>query len=73
MGKIIVLHNRYTNTPVVIRVSAINAITKILERTENGEEEEFSDILIGAIPYYVKETIGAVMMKIRQAESEGNE
>lgn len=69
MGKIIVLHNRYTNEPVVIRVSAINAITKIYEKTEDGTEEH-SDVLIGSLPYTVEETIGTVMTKIRQAESE---
>lgn len=73
MSKIIVLHNRYTNEPVVIRVSAINAITKVSERTENGKIEECSDIMIGSVPYTVKETIGTVMTKIRQAESEDKE
>lgn len=69
MGKIIVLHHRFSNEPVVIRVSAINAITKVSEKTENGIEE-YSDIMIGAIVYSVKEPIGTVMTKIRQAESE---
>ena len=73
MGKIIVLHNRFTNEPVVIRVSAINAITKVFERTEDGVLEEGSDILIGTMSYLVKETIGTVMTKIRQAESEDKE
>lgn len=64
--KIIVLHDRFSNEPVVIRVDAINAIRKV----KDGEEE-YSDLLINGTLESVKETIGIVMDKIQKAESEG--
>ena len=58
MNKVIVLHDRYSNEPVVIRISAIDAVRKNFDRVENTVEE-YTEILIGT-----------VMMKIRNAESE---
>lgn len=68
MSKIIVLHDRFSNEPVVIRVSAINAIRKAFDRTEDIAEE-YSEIMIESFFLSVKETIGTVMTKIKQAES----
>ena len=63
--KIIVLHDRYSNEPMVIRVDAINAIRKC----KDGQEE-YSDIFIDSMCVDVKETIGIVMNKIQKTESE---
>ena len=62
--KIIVLHDRYSNEPMVIRVDAINAIKKC----KDGQEE-YSDIFIDSMCVDVKETIGIVMNKIQKTES----
>lgn len=66
--KIIVLHDRYSNKPVVIRVDAINAIKKC----KDGQEE-YSELLIGNMWEAVEETIGIVMNKIQKTESEDKE
>lgn len=63
--KIIVLHDRYSNEPIVIRVDVINAIKKV----KDGDEE-YSELFINGVYQAVKETIGIVMNKIRKAESE---
>ena len=63
--KIIELHDRYSNEPVVIRVDAINAIKKC----KDGQEE-YSELLIDNMCEAVKETIGIVMNKIQKTESE---
>lgn len=69
MNKAIVLHDKFSNEPVVIRVSAINAVRKDFGITEDSKEE-YSEVLLGSFFLSVKETIGAVMTKIKQAESE---
>lgn len=61
---IIVLHDRYSNEPVVIRVDAIDAIKKV----KDGNEE-YSDLYINGVYQTIKETIGTVMTKIKKAES----
>lgn len=63
--KIIVLHDRYSNEPVVIRVDAISMIKKC----KDGQEE-YSELLINDVFQAVKETIGIVMNRIRKTESE---
>ena len=73
MNKAIVLHDRYSNEPVVIRTSAINAVRKAFEKVPDITDEyseEYSEILIGLLWLSVKETIGTVITKINQAESE---
>lgn len=69
MSTIIVLHDRFSNEPVVIRISAINAIRKVFDKTEDITEE-YSEIMIESFFLSVKETIGTVMTKIKQAENE---
>lgn len=69
MNKVIVLHDRYSNEPIVIRISAIQAVRKELNGTEDMAEEH-SDVMIGAIVIDVKETIGEVIKKIEKAEGE---
>lgn len=63
--KIIVLHDRYSNEPVVIRVDAI----KMIKKCKDGQEE-YSELLIDNMCENVKETIGIVMNKIQKTESE---
>lgn len=66
---VIVLHDRYSNEPVVIRVDAINAVRKF----KDGEEE-YSELLIDNMCVVVKETIGIVMNRIqKQKVRERNE
>lgn len=69
MNKAIVLHDRYSNDPVVIRISAINAVRKVFDRTEDIAEE-YSEIMMGSVFLSVKETIGTIMTKIKKAEGE---
>ena len=74
--KIIVLHDRYSNEPIIIRVDAIIAIKKVIDRVENSKDE-YSNVCVSQVFFDVKEHIGVVMSKIknaeRQAESEGKE
>lgn len=69
MNKVIVLHDRYSNEPIVIRTSVINAVRKAFDRTRDVEEE-YSEIMIDTFFLDVKETIGTVITKIKKAESE---
>jgi len=71
MNKSIVLHDKYTNEPIVIRTSAIIAIRKELDKTKDMEEE-YSDIFVGSgsMILGVEETIGTVLEKIKKVESE---
>ena len=64
--KIIVLHDRFSNEPVVIRVDAIVMIRKCKEDVK----EYTTIILTGGCYIEIKETIGDVMIKIQKAESE---
>ena len=72
--KIIVLHDRYSNEPIIIRVDAIIAIKKVIDRAENSKDE-YSNVCVSQVFFDVKEHIGVVMAKIknaeRQSESEG--
>ena len=76
--KTVVLHDRYSNEPIVVRPEAINAVRKakkIIEKNEiNGnirdEEEEYSTIIVYDVMLDVKESIGTVITKIKKAESE---
>lgn len=72
--KIIVLHDRYSNEPIIIRVDAIIAIKKVIDRVENSKDE-YSNVCASQVFFDVKEHIDVVMTKIknveRQAGSEG--
>ena len=78
--KIVVLHDRYSNEPIVVRAEAITAIrkiTSIIEKNEiNGnirdEEEQYSSIFMYNVEFDVKESIGTVITKIKKAEDEGS-
>lgn len=65
--KIIVLHDRYSNEPIIIRVDAITAIKKEIDRIENSKDE-YSKINVSQIFFDVKEHIDVVMTKIKNAE-----
>lgn len=70
--KIIVVHDRFSNEPIVIKISAIDTVKKVIDRMEKNIEE-YSEISVGNILFCVRENIGAVMIKIREAESGGEE
>ena len=78
--KTVVLHDRYSNEPIVVRPEAITAVRKnkkIIEKNEiNGnirdEEEEYSTIIVYDVMLDVKESIGTVITKIKNAEREGS-
>ena len=72
MSKAIVLHDRFSNEPIVIRTSAIKAVRKVFDRTCDMAEE-YSEIMIESCFIAVKETIGTVLTKIKKAESEVKE
>lgn len=65
--KIIVLHDRYSNEPIIIRVDAITAIKKEIDRIENSKDE-YSKVNVPQISFDVKEHIDVVMTKIKNAE-----
>ena len=65
--KIIVLHDRYSNEPIIIRVDAINAIKKVIDRVENSKDE-YSNVCVSQVFFDVKEHIDVVMTKIKNAE-----
>lgn len=68
--KIIVLHDRYSNEPIIIRVDAITAIKKEIDRIENSKDE-YSKVNVSQIFLDVKEHIDVVMSKIKNAERQG--
>jgi hypothetical protein len=72
MSKAVVLHDRFSNEPIVIRASAIKAVRKVFDRT-GDIAEEYSEILIETFFLDVKETIGIVITKIKKVESEDKE
>lgn len=67
--KIIVLHDRYNNEPIIVRTSAINVIKKCLV-IDDDKKEEYTGVLVGCVDYDVKEHIGDVMRKINAVENE---
>ena len=69
MNDIIVVHNRYNNEPIVIRISAINVVQKCIDKLDENNREEYTEILVGNMNYDVKEDIGAVMRKIKAVEN----
>lgn len=69
MDKTIVLHDRYGNEPMVIRTSAILAVQKRFDRTEDMAKE-YTDVFIRTTVFNVSETIGEVIKKIKKAEGE---
>ncbi len=71
MNKMIVLHDKYDNNPIVIRTSSIDAIRKIVDQIPDITDkctEEYSMIMIGDGSIAVKETIGIVISKINKVE-----
>lgn len=65
--KIIVLHGRFNNEPIIVKTDAISMI-----RRYKDEGEEYSSILVEGFELDVKETIGTVITRIKKAESEVN-
>ena len=65
--KIIVLHDRYSNEPIIIRVDEITAIKKAIDRVENSNDE-YSNVCVSQVFFDVKEHIDVVMSKIKNAE-----
>ena len=65
--KKIVLHDRYSNELIVIRVDAITVIKKVIDRVENSEEE-YSSIFTSQFSFDVKEHIDIVLLRIKNAE-----
>ena len=65
--KIIVLHDIYSNEPIIIRVDAITAIKKAIDRVENSNDE-YSNVCVSQVFFDVKEHIDVVMSKIKNAE-----
>ena len=67
--KIIVVHDRYSNEPIVIKTSAIVAVKRVIDESQKNKEE-YSEIFAGVNVFMVKETIGTILTKIKKAESE---
>ena len=71
MMKIIVLHDRYSNEPIIMRADFITVIQKRIDRVDDSKEE-YSTVSITNMCYDVKEHIGIVATKIKNA-IEGDE
>lgn len=67
--KIIVLHNRFNNEPIIVRVNAINAVQKRIDIDDDGNKEEYTGVLVGYVDYDVKEHIDVVMRRINALEN----
>lgn len=65
--KIIVLHDRYSNEPIIIRVDAITAVQKWVDRVDDSKEE-YSCVYTNLTSFNVKEHIDVVILKIKNAE-----
>ena len=65
--KIIVLHDRSSNEPVIINVDAITAVQKRVYRVEESTEE-YSTVHTYIASFNVKEHLDVVMTKINNAE-----
>lgn len=70
--KIIVVHDRYRNEPIIIRVDAIIAIKKEIDG-EYDSNDEYSILFVPQSFFEIKEPINVVMTKIKKAESEDKE
>ena len=68
--KIIVLHDRFSNEPIIIRMDAITAIKKETYEVENSKEE-YSTVNVSQVFFEVNEHIDVVMAKIKNAERQG--
>lgn len=66
--KIVVLHDMYTNEPIVIRCDNIIILRKLID-----EQSEYTSVTVNNIDIVVKETIGEVLNRIKKAESECKE
>ena len=66
--EIIVLHDRYSSEPIIVRPDAINMIRKFKD-----EGEVYTNIVVEGFTLDVKEAIGDVMVKIKKVESEVHE
>lgn len=66
--KMIVLHDSYSNNPIIIRHEAINALRKI--EKDGDSKEELTEVTVGNMCFIVNENIREVILKIKKAESE---
>lgn len=66
--KIIVLHDRFSNQPIIVRPDAISMIRKF---KDGGEV--YSNIVVEGFGLDIKEDIEDVMVKIKKTESEDKE
>lgn len=61
--KIIVLHDKYNNNPIIIRVDTIAAIMKT-----SNPDEEWTSVFLSQTVFDVQERIDVVMSRIKNAE-----
>lgn len=61
--KIIVLHDKYDNNPIIIRVDAITAI-----KNSSNPDEEYTSVFLSQTVFDVQERIDVVMSRIKNAE-----
>ena len=67
--KIIVLHDKYTDEPVIIKVDTISAVRKLRDMSTDPPEE-YASVMVDHFEMITKETIGEVIKKIKKAEGE---
>ena len=63
--EIIVLHDRFSNEPIIVRIAAINSLMRKKDREIN---EEYSEVLVGDVFFSFKEPIDVIMKKIKTAK-----
>ena len=66
MMKVITLHERYSNEIIIIRVDAIIAVQKCIDRATNSE---YSCVYTNMAKFNVREYVDVVMAKIRPCDS----
>lgn len=71
--KIVVLHDKYSNEPIIVKVDAITMIRKIADITDENSIDEYANVFVNDYGFNVKENIATVMTKIKRAESEVGE
>ena len=62
--KIVVLHDKYNNNPIIIKVDAITAIMK----AKAPDNDEFTKVFLTQTIFDVQERIDIVMSRIETSE-----
>lgn len=73
MNKFIVLHDRYSNEPMVVFTSKINALQTMYDAELSGKDERvtYCNVYVQNWSFNVKESMADVMRKLTAVEEQG--